>query len=141
VVTAAVALTATVAVILLRRRFVVVQVVGESMEPVLCAGQRVLVRRTGLDAVERGDLVVFALASVRPEFPGDPPWMVKRAVAVAGDPVPRGSVPSSVDVDHAHVPGGKLIVRGDNAARSFDSRGAGFIDGSALLGVVIRTMH
>jgi signal peptidase I len=139
VVGAAVAVVVTVAtaVVLLRRRFVVVHVAGVSMEPVLREGQRVLVRRVGLDKVRRGELVVFALASVRPQFPGDPPWLVKRAVALPGDPVPHLSVPSIPD---AHVPEGRMIVLGDNSARSFDSRRAGYIDGSALLGVVVRTL-
>jgi signal peptidase I len=132
--------TIATAVVLLRRRLVVVHVTGESMEPALREGQRVLVRRAGVDAVKRGDLVVFALASVRLELLGDPPWMVKRAVALAGDPIPHESLPPSLDVERTHVPEGRLVVRGDNTTRSFDSRQAGFIDGSALLGVVIRTL-
>jgi signal peptidase I len=140
--TIAIAVIATfaVAISLLRRRFVVVRVVGVSMEPVLREGQRVLVRRAVVEAVKRGDLVVFALASVRPQFEGDPPWMVKRAVAVSGDPVPHESVPPSVGAEHTHVSEGRLVVRGDNPVRSFDSRRTGFIDGSTLLGVVVRTL-
>jgi signal peptidase I len=127
-------------VVLLRRRFVVAQVVGGSMEPVLRNGQRVLVRRAVVESVERGERVVFALASIRPQLPGESPWMLKRAVAVPGDPIPHESVPPSVDAEHTHVPEGQLVVRGDNSATSFDSRQAGFIDGGALLGVVVRTL-
>ncbi|MBO0876619.1 MAG: S26 family signal peptidase [Pseudonocardia sp.] len=143
-ITSAIAVTVVAAVVavivLLRQRFVVVQVIGVSMEPVLRAGQRVLVRRAGVRTVRRGDLVVFALASVQLKQPGDPPWMVKRAVALSGDPIPHESVPPALGVDGAHVPEGHLIVRGDNPAASFDSRQAGFVDGAALLGVVVRTL-
>jgi signal peptidase I len=140
VVAAAVFAAPATAVVMLRRRFVVVHVIGDSMEPALRAGQRVLVRRAVVEAVERGDLVVFALGSVRERLRGDPQWMVKRAVAVPGDLVPRESVGPSVDAGLTHVPSGRLVVRGDNAARSFDSRQAGFIDGRALLGVVVRVL-
>jgi signal peptidase I len=123
-----------------RRRFVVTRVVGDSMEPVLFERQRVLVRRAVVDAVKTGGLVVFTLASVRSQLEGDPPWMVTRAVAASGDPVPHESIPPSVRAMHTHVPARQLVVRGDNPTRSFDSRRTGFIDGSALLGVVVRTL-
>jgi len=135
---AAVAIVVT-AIAALRRRFVVVRVLGTSMEPVLREGQRVLVRRARVGAVQRGDLVVFALASVRQASPGDPPWMVKRAVALPGDAVPHQAVPSLL-ADDTHVPEGRLVVLGDNRASSFDSRRVGYIDGGALLGVVVRTL-
>jgi signal peptidase I len=137
----AAAIAGAAGVVLLRRRFVVVQVVGESMVPVLSSGQRVLVRRAVVAAVNRDDLVVFALGSVRERFSGDPPWMVKRAIAVPGDPVPGGSVPSSIAAGTTRVPPGQLVVRGDNGARSYDSRRAGFIGGGTLLGVVVRTLR
>jgi signal peptidase I len=140
VIALAVVATVVVAIVELRRRLVVVQVVGVSMEPVLREGQRVLVRRSGVVAVKRGDLVVFALASVRSQLPGDPPWMVKRTVALPGDPIPYESVPPIVRAERTHVPEGHLVVRGDNATASFDSRQVGFIDGSALLGVVVHTL-
>jgi signal peptidase I len=129
------------AIVLLRSRFVVVRVTGVSMEPVLREGQRVLVRRVGVGVVQRGDIVVFALASVRMKQPGDPPWMVKRAVAISGDPIPYESISSSSIAERTHVPAGQIVVRGDNPIRSFDSRQAGFIDGSALLGVVVRELR
>jgi signal peptidase I len=136
----AVAAAVAASIAVLRRRFVVVRVVGVSMEPVLREGQRVLVRRSGVAAVERGDLVVFAHAAVGPEQAGEPPWMIKRAVALGGDPVPHESVPRSLRRESARVPEGCLVVRGDNPVRSFDSRQAGFIDGGELLGVVVRTL-
>jgi signal peptidase I len=129
-----------VVIVWLRHRFVVVRVTGTSMEPALREGQRVLVRRAGVGGVQRGDLVVFALASIRLKQPGDPPWMVKRAIALAGDPTPRESVPPALGNEHARVPERQLVVQGDNPRQSFDSRQAGFIDSSALLGVVVRTL-
>ena len=131
---------AVLVVVILRRRFVVVRVLGVSMQPVLTDGQRVLVRRAGLAAVRHGDLVVFPLSSIRARCEGDPPWMVKRAIALPGDPIPGGSVPHAIYINRDEVPQGKLIVRGDNTEWSYDSSQAGFVDGSALLGVVVRTL-
>ena len=139
-VVAATALAAGVATV--RRRLVVVRVHGISMEPTLRDGQRVVVRRAGLDAVRTGQLVVFASLAGRPDgepVPGDPPWMVKRAVAVPGDPVP----PELIAHRHggeARVPAGRLVALGDNRSASFDSRRAGYVDGATLLGVVSRVL-
>jgi signal peptidase I len=131
----------TTAAVTARRRFVVVRVHGTSMEPALHDGQRVVVRRARLAAVRPGQLVVFATLAGSPGGgppPGDPPWMVKRAVAVPGDPVP----PDLVAGGHGHgrVPPGRLVVLGDNRSASFDSRRAGFVDGRTLLGVVRRVL-
>jgi signal peptidase I len=137
----AVAALATAAVTA-RRRLVVVRVHGVSMEPTLRDGQRVVVRRAGLDAVRTGQLVVFATLVEDPAdgpLSGDPPWMVKRAVAVPGDPVPA-ELASPGGGSGARVPPGRLVAFGDNRSASFDSRRAGFVDGSTLLGVVRRVL-
>ena len=63
----------------LRRRLMVVTVVGLSMEPTLRAGERLLARRGA--AVTR-DIVVIR----NPK--GDPPLLVKRLVASAGEELP-----------------------------------------------------
>lgn len=117
----------------LRRRFVVVRIEGISMEPTFRAGDRVLVRRTRLAGVSRGQVVIF-----RPPNPvaGDPPWMVKRVAALPGDPVPAG-VAAPCDV---RVPPARLVVLGDNSDHSYDSRRAGYIAGDSLLGVVVRAL-
>jgi signal peptidase I len=147
------AITATTISVLLamvlvavRRRFVVVRVVGTSMQPTLRDGERVLVRRTELQRVRRGQLVVFASFSLGPDstvvpaMPGDPPWLVKRAIALPGDPVPHEQVPLLRDATLAQVPPGRIVVLGDNQSASFDSRRAGYIDGNTLLGIVVRTL-
>ena len=65
-----------------RRKLIVITVKGDSMAPTYRNGQRLLVRRGGCQA---GQVVVF-----RPSPPRilDVDWLVKRAAAVAGDPVP-----------------------------------------------------
>jgi signal peptidase I len=41
---------------------------------------------------------------------------------------------------HTTVPDGRLIVLGDNPAKSVDSRRLGYIPGDRLLGVVISSL-
>jgi signal peptidase I len=103
------------------------------MTPTLQPGERILVRRTILEKLRRGQIVV--LANPAP-FPGDPPWLVKRLAALPGDPTPPDAVPASQR--EAVVPPGKLVVLGDNATASHDSRTAGYFDASTLLGVAVR---
>ncbi|MGW0435780.1 S26 family signal peptidase [Micromonospora sp. NPDC003197] len=75
----------------LRRRLLIVSVVGRSMEPTLRSGDRVLARRVSLAAVRRGDVVVVAApaqmtaGSSEPQA-GSPGLLIKRAYAVPGDP-------------------------------------------------------
>jgi signal peptidase I len=136
----------------LRHRFLTVTVRGSSMEPTLRAGDRVLVRRRPLAAVRCGDLVVF-------EDVPDPRRlseqerrlgsgllpdkqrirMVKRVVAIPGDPVPASVLPA-LAADRSAVPSGSLVVLGDNAAASTDSRTFGYITADRLLGVVLRKL-
>ena len=120
----------------LRRRFVVVAVTGDSMLPTLRPGDRVLVRRVPLHRVDRGQLVVVANPHDLPSLPDNPPWLVKRAAALPGDPVP----PELGGDGDARVPPGKLLILGDNRGRSYDSRRAGYFTAEGLLGVVIRTI-
>ncbi|MFC7546070.1 S26 family signal peptidase [Plantactinospora sp. GCM10030261] len=120
---------AVVAVVLLgRAMFVVVRVVGISMEPTYHHGDRVLVLRVPRLALRRpGAVVVFAPA------PGAAPgWLIKRVVARPGDRTPDG-VP-------ARVPGGRvprrhLVVYGDNGGH--DSRDFGYLPLSRVRGVVL----
>lgn len=131
-------------VLLLRRRLVVVSVVGASMEPTYVAGDRVLVRRTTLPRIRLGDVVVFAAP---PLDDGDGPptgttltdhrWLIKRAVALPGEPVAQ-AVPGIAA--GGLVPDGHLLVVGDNAAASADSRAWGPLPAAYLLGVVLRPL-
>lgn len=123
----------------LRTRYVVVTVRGESMSPTYRPGERVLVRRVPVAAVRRDMCVVFAETS-----PGEPVssdvggWLVKRVVAAPGDPVPRGQFPALREVPEPVVPPGRIVVAGDNAPRSFDSRHFGYVAAGRVLGVVLR---
>ena len=110
---------------LLRRRLLLVTIEGISMAPTFRPGDRLVVRRAALSAVRRGAVVVFATAA-------DPPLMVKRAVAVPGDPVPPG-----VPEPDRLVPPDHLVVLGDNAAHSADSRTMGFLRAADVVGVVL----
>lgn len=144
------------AVLWLRRRYVAVDIVGASMEPAYRSGGRVLVRRTRRVKVRRGDVVVFdrdygdaatpqnrpraALRPARHAVHQDRSWMLKRAVAVPGDPVPRDRVPALRETAGAAVPAGHLVVLGDNPAASLDSRHFGYVTPECLLGVVVRNL-
>ncbi|MFG1805966.1 S26 family signal peptidase [Streptomyces sp. NPDC049040] len=123
----------------LRRMFAVVLVSGLSMEPTFHAGDRLLVRRAGLSRVRAGDVIVLRTP---PWLRGGPvpaspegDWMVKRAAALPGDPLPE-SVARTVPWDR--VGSGTVVVLGDNTATSFDSRQCGPVPGDGLLGIVLR---
>jgi signal peptidase I len=133
----AVALAAVI--LALRRAYVVVTVVGDSMRPTLDPGDRVLVRRMPLRRVRRGQLVVVAAPARDLPMPDDPPWLVKRAAALPGDAVPD-EVPALRDSGDGRVPAGRFVILGDNTSRSFDSRRAGYFAADTLLGVVVRRL-
>jgi signal peptidase I len=145
---AAAAALAVAALAVLRRSFAVVRVNGPSMLPTLADRDRVLVRRVPPGRVRRGDVVVVehanaaagsgAAAAAVAEVPGRD-WMVKRAVAVAGDPVPPGA--RGVLLPGEVVPAGRLVVLGDNAGESFDSRHCGYVPVEHLLGIVRRRLR
>lgn len=127
---AAIALAACVlAVLLARRRFLVVTVVGSSMEPTLLPGDRVLVRRHRRAPVKVGDVLVF--------HEPDGQRAIKRVAAVAGDAVPDTVRPVTGGTDV--VPPGMLVLLGDGI-RSGDSRQWGFIPANRTLGVMTRKL-
>ncbi len=138
---------AAAAVWLLRRRFAVVTVVGQSMQPAFTAGDRVLVHRARLAEVRRGQVVVLGhpgragrrrpRASLRVS---DAAWMIKRVAALPGDPALSDYLPADVVSTSARVPPGKLVVLGDNTAISHDSRQLGYFASDQLLGIVVRPM-
>jgi signal peptidase I len=132
---------AVLALVVMRRRFVVVKVTGRSMAPALMPGDRVLVRRAAPGMLRVGLIVVFG--QPRDEclvWDGDQPtagkrWMIKRVAAVHGDAVPDVARPAVGDV--AVVPPGMLVVLGDDAG-STDSRTWGFLPRDDVLGVAVR---
>ena len=116
-----------------RRLMLVVTVNGPSMEPALASGDRVLVIRGG-QFVRVGRVVVLRPVDSQR---GERPYLqVKRVAAVSGDPVPE-SVRGAVDADPGDlVPHGKLVVLGDAASSSADSRHWGFTTVDHVVGVM-----
>ncbi len=78
---------------------------SESMEPTLQAGE-VIVASRFFHAIEKGDVIIF-------EREGH--YLIKRVVATEGEIY-------ALDGREVTVPAGKLIVIGDNADNSYDSR-------------------
>lgn len=141
------AVLAAGAVLALSRTLRVVEVHGESMRPGLRPGDRVLVRnlrpgRAG-PRVRRGDVVV--IARVGPgkgvTLDGGTNLVIKRAAAVAGDPIPPGLEALRETPGEVCVPPGRLLVLGDNPARSTDSRQWGLLPESRITGVVLRRLN
>jgi signal peptidase I len=110
----------------LRRRYVVVVVVGHSMQPTLADGDRLLVRRASHGRYRVGQIVVFKTAG--PRLEGDPAWRIKRVAALPGDPAPAW-----MRTPAATVPPGHLVVRGDNP-RSETSEEIGYLPLESILG-------
>jgi signal peptidase I len=128
------ALALVVTLVWLRRTFVLVAVSGRSMEPTLTHGQRVIARRTGLDRVRQRDVVVLAPP---PGARSQHGLLIKRVLALPGDPVPRARVPLLRTLPDERIPAAHLVVLGDNAAWSNDSRQLGLFPADRLLGVVV----
>ncbi len=109
----------------LHRGFFLLRVTGPSMEPALRAGDRLLVWRVKADRLRPGRVCVVA--------EDDSTLTVKRAAAVPGDPVPDFLPVTGERV----VPAGRLVLLGDNRARSYDSRSFGYYRADRVLGVVV----
>jgi len=126
----AVVLLPAAAALWARARLRVVEVRGASMNPTYADGDRLLVRRGPARA---GRPVVFR----RPERLGtDVDWLVKRAVATAGQPVPP---PFDGTLGDRVVPAGRLLVLGDSPL-SVDSRHFGYVAEKDVLGTPIRRL-
>ncbi|WP_017588896.1 S26 family signal peptidase [Nocardiopsis ganjiahuensis] len=143
---AAVAVTAVLAVLLwVRRRVFVTEVSGVSMLPALRQGDRMLAER----ANRRTVIVPRQLVVLRdPETPvlrderdrRRPNYLVKRVAAVAGDPVPEG-VPGGRGSGPRTVPDGFVAVLGDNSDHSTDSRRFGLVPVGRVVGTVLRRLE
>lgn len=130
----------------LRRRYVIVTIDGASMMPTYRPGDRVLVRRTSVRAIQPGQVVVAGW----PRTPGldpvgvaslDGKWLIKRVAAIPGTPVPRQQVPALRGVPDPVVPEDRLVLLGDNAAMSHDSRQCGYFSAEDVLGVAVRRLR
>ena len=126
-----------------RWQYSVVTVRGPSMEPDLTDGDRLLTRRCGIRRLQRGQLVIFREPGLKRRRPawltgaGQDLWVIKRVVAVPGDPVPDSvrAVAGGARV----VPRRAVVVLGDGPV-SRDSRHWGFIPASHILGVGTRCL-
>jgi signal peptidase I len=138
----------TVCARMLRRRIAIVAVTGSSMQPTLTTGDRVLVRRATISEVRRGQIIVFEKpgreglwASEPPRWPADRrEWLIKRVAAIPGDQLPEELLSAAIRSFESSVPAGKLVVLGDNADRSHDSRQIGYIPAERLLGIMCRPL-
>jgi len=68
-----------------------------------------------------------------------PHLMLKRVVAVPGDPVPPDVVAAVATLAGERVPPGRLVVIGDGAV-SQDSRHWGYLSARAVVGTVVRAL-
>jgi len=128
------ALVLAAALVVVRRRYLYVTVVGHSMMPTLRDGERVLARRAR--RVRRGDIVAFVPPAGHSYFP-ELVHRVKRAVAIAGDTMPPAVAAALGIPAGGRVPSGKLVVLGDNP-HSEDSRHYGFVDEATVIAVISR---
>jgi signal peptidase I len=144
------------ALLWVRHTYLLVTIQGASMEPTYHAGEQVVVRRKPPRQVRRSEVAVLLdLESVRGNWPDEVglrvrkrsvlgqltwPCMIKRVVAVPGDPLPREQVPALRDAPESFVPPGKVVLLGDNAAASYDSREHGYFSAENLVGTVVRRL-
>lgn len=118
----------------IRRRFVLVQVLGRSMLPTYRPGDWVLVRHAPPGPVAPGTVAVLR---VRHAAAAPAHWVIKRVAAVPGDPVPDSVRPAAGGI--SVVPAGHLVVLSDNP-RGNDSRRWGLVASRDLIGPVIATL-
>lgn len=135
VLAAAAASLAVLGVVAARRRLLLIEVVGDSMSPTYRTGDRLLVRRT--HRFRTGDVVIARhQAGGRPDARTEPlatAWLVKRLVALPGDPVPESVRPVVTDPT---VPPGSCVLLGDHP-QSGDSRIWGLVPMADLGGVAL----
>jgi signal peptidase I len=133
----AIAALACVPLWVMRSAFVIVRVRGSSMEPTLRDGDRILAVRY-LPVRRNRVVVVRADQRIQPIPVEAGGYLVKRVHAVPGDVVPAREYPSLSSTPK--VPNGCLILRGDNADHSFDSRHAGYFSTADVRGIAIRVV-
>ncbi|TDC85941.1 hypothetical protein E1193_01160 [Micromonospora sp. KC606] len=131
---------AVAGVVAARHRFMIIDVMGESMSPSLAHGDRLLVRRT--QRLRVGAIVVahHQQGGRRAAVAGSPAstWLVKRLAALPGDTVPELVAPA---VGHSRqVPAGMTVLLGDHP-NSVDSRLWGFVPLRDIEGVAITRLR
>ncbi|MFN7018205.1 MAG: signal peptidase I [Fimbriimonadales bacterium] len=111
--------------------FRVVVVSGPSMEPTYKSGDRLLMTTAYwlFGPIQKGDVVVI----VRPT--GE--LLIKRVVALEGEPIPSNYWSPLVYMMGGRVPEGHIFVIGDNLERSEDSRQLGAIPLSYVQGKIV----
>uniref|UniRef100_UPI002F91B476 S26 family signal peptidase n=1 Tax=Streptomyces atratus TaxID=1893 RepID=UPI002F91B476 len=132
----------------LRRGLTAVTIQGSSMEPTYEHGDRVLVRRTR--NVSAGQVVVVERPTPQGAWPAPPlprgrggagqaqrEWLIKRAVATSGDPVPHHLPAILRTAPGGRVPPGAVVLLGDNPENGFDSRLVGYFPVERVLGTVL----
>lgn len=154
----AVAIIIAVVVIAVIRIFLFVsfQVDGDSMDPTLEDGDRVVVNKFIYDisSIENDDVIVFnsnadsAYVKRVIGVPGDTVEMVDRTVYVNGEPLQEDYVVHQAEsymdnftladlgVEGDTIPEGHYLVLGDNRPISRDSRDFGLITEDAVIGEV-----
>ena len=139
---------------ILRRRYLVVEVVGTSMENTLQNGD--IVYSDQKAEVQRGDIVIIDVSNV-PEFMGmNTSVIIKRVIALEGDRIKceGGVVYLAVEggeyeqLDEPYIEGrnkdefeevlgeGEIFVMGDNREGSMDSRRVGPLREDNVIGTV-----
>ncbi|WP_328989054.1 S26 family signal peptidase [Kribbella sp. NBC_01245] len=145
------------ALLLVRRTWLRVEIVGPSMSPTFESGDRVLARRVDPGRLRTGDVVVIEgpaaateLAAamlnrsryyevvergsvVLPSEGGTTQKVIKRVAAMPGERLPF-AVPGHPE--GSVVPDGRLAVAGDNPDQSNDSRHYGYVSVRHVLGRV-----
>ncbi|WLS46605.1 S26 family signal peptidase [Micromonospora profundi] len=138
----ALALLGGAAVWVARRQLVMITVTGGSMHPSLNDGDTILVRKMPLRAIRADMIVVFAHPRRHEEASANAggaatdlatTWLIKRVVAVPGEPVPP-----ELGWNDQTVPAGCLVVYGDNRRSSHDSRHFGYVRRADVRGVAVQ---
>jgi signal peptidase I len=127
-------------VAVLRRLFLIVRVEGSSMVPAIQPGERLLILRLRL-RVRVGSIVALrppfgsrASAGVASGY-----WLIKRVVALSGEPMPAVVLHQYLGQPQMTVPEGSIVVLGDDPA-SQDSKQWGPIPRALVAGIMVRRL-
>lgn len=139
---------AIVIVLIFNCFYAFVTVNGDSMYPTYSNGKSLLMKKTGLDNLENGDIIVFKNKSTNGEL------FIKRIIAKSGDQIMINGLKVFLNgeiLDESYVndyyeevytgvieiPEGFVYVMGDNRDNSVDSRNIGLISKEDIVGKII----